>query len=467
MLRIPSRYLDLLIPDKLLEETNDLFKIRFFILMMVIALAIMLVSSIFNFTGIVYTHDYFGIEFSYIIIPIILLWLTKNFKITVHSQMILASSSLIFTIFQTGGIFSHLSIWLYILPIMVLFFIGFRPAIHWSIYLALVFIVIYQLSHNNNIVNINALEISSTDHLYNNLIFLFFIGVSIYLFWSGQHRLFIRLKEKQKDSKIKNEQLERKTEELRFAQEALISSNQALDRYARAVSHDLKEPLRSITSFTSLLYRHYDKQDLIDDRSQEFFDFVIDGGENMGVMIKEMLLLSKVSEQDFKNLKLVNLNNIVEIALKNLDTQIKEARVEITYDTLPYIKGLQGSLIQLFQNIISNAIKFRKPDITPTISIHAEENDSNWTIMISDNGIGIKRENYQKIFGEFDKIHNNEAFKGHGIGLATCKKIIEQHNEKIGVQSIYGEGSIFYFTLPKISFKEEMFTDVPEVLARL
>lgn len=156
--------------------------------------------------------------------------------------------------------------------------------------------------------------------------------------------------------------------------------------------------------------------------------------------------LSPNSKEDFKE---IEINEVLEIVKSNLNEQIKENRAEIIYNDLPQIYGMPIPIIQLFQNLITNAIKFRREGIHPKINISSEECEGYWKFRVKDNGIGIKKEDCSRIFEEFTKLNKRSKFDGHGIGLATCQKIVKQHKGEIGLESLIDRGSCFYFTLLK------------------
>ncbi|MGB1243435.1 MAG: PAS domain-containing sensor histidine kinase [Chitinophagales bacterium] len=231
--------------------------------------------------------------------------------------------------------------------------------------------------------------------------------------------------------------------------ERYMASNNELKQFAHTTAHDLKEPLRSIGSFTRLL----DKQchDKMDETGKEYMGFITKGVENMTQLIHDLLNYSKLDGQQEGRFKSINIqNNLYLITHHNLKTQIEESQATIHFKNLPEtITGLPPKITQLFQNLITNAIKFCKKDTPCKITIKAKEIENVYLFEVSDNGIGIAENDLSRIFEVFTKLHSKETYQGSGIGLATCKKIVQQHGGKIWATSQFGEGSTFSFTLPK------------------
>ena len=232
--------------------------------------------------------------------------------------------------------------------------------------------------------------------------------------------------------------------ELKRTLKDLERSNEDLQQFAYVASHDLQEPLRMVTSYLQLLQRRYGGQ--LDEDADEFIDFAVDGANRMKQLIQDLLAFSRVGTRG-NPFEAVESEVIVQHALANLQTSIEEAGANITYDTLPVIKGDGIQLGQVFQNLISNAIKFRG-DAPPQIFIAAEWREGMWRFAVRDNGIGFDPQFSERIFIIFQRLHTRAEYGGTGIGLAICKKIIERHGGRIWVESQPGSGAVFYFTLP-------------------
>ena len=226
----------------------------------------------------------------------------------------------------------------------------------------------------------------------------------------------------------------------------LKRSNDELDQFAAVASHDLQEPLRMITSYITLLQHKYEP--LFDEKARQYIGFVENGAKRMAAMIKAILAYSQLGH------KVTDLSNIdSSIAFKNavldLKMTIEDAHATIVESALPRVQANKGQLTQLFQNLLSNAMKFRSPQRLPIIQVSVVESESEWTFALADNGIGMEEKDFSKIFQLFQRVHSDRHIDGCGIGLATCKKIAEHHGGRIWVESKPDVGSTFFFTLPK------------------
>ncbi|MEV0126793.1 ATP-binding protein [Streptomyces sp. NPDC050703] len=224
----------------------------------------------------------------------------------------------------------------------------------------------------------------------------------------------------------------------------LRRSNAELEQFAYVASHDLQEPLRKVSSFTQLLQRRYGGQ--LDDRADQYIDFAVDGANRMQVLINDLLDFSRVGrlhndQQD------VDLDKVFERTLSALSVGIEESEAVITHDALPTLVADPTQMGMLWQNLIANAVKFRRPGVAPKIHVTAVREDGLWRFTVTDNGIGIPEEFAEKIFVIFQRLHTKDAYPGSGIGLAMCKKIVEFHGGTIAVDPEYREGARITFTL--------------------
>jgi light-regulated signal transduction histidine kinase (bacteriophytochrome) len=226
--------------------------------------------------------------------------------------------------------------------------------------------------------------------------------------------------------------------------EDLRRSNLDLEQFAYVASHDLQEPLRVVINFTELLARKYKGK--LDKDADEIIGRAVEGAKRMRALIKDLLALSRVDSRR-KEFAPADLNAELRRTLFNLKTAIDESLARVTHDGLPVVIGDQIQLVQLLQNLIANAIKFRgsRP---PEIHIGCERDRNQWLFSVKDNGIGIDTKYTEQIFLIFQRLHNRQEYPGTGIGLATYEKIVELHGGKIWVESELGKGSTFYFTLP-------------------
>lgn len=231
---------------------------------------------------------------------------------------------------------------------------------------------------------------------------------------------------------------------LQQALEELQHSNAELEQFAYVASHDLQEPLRMVASYCQLLQRRY--QAKLDQNANEFIGFAVEGAKRMQSLINDLLLYSRVGTKG-KAFAPTSLEQVLDDTLANLTVAIEEAKAEISYGPLPTVMGDPTQLLQLFQNLIGNAIKFRR-EARVRITIDARHEDGQWLISVSDNGIGIDPQYAERIFMIFQRLHTREQYPGTGIGLSVCKKIVERHGGRIWVEPGPIEGSVFKFSLP-------------------
>jgi len=243
-----------------------------------------------------------------------------------------------------------------------------------------------------------------------------------------------------------NAELERRVDE---RTEELSRSNDELKRFAYVASHDLQEPLRAISSFTQLLARRY--RGKLDRDADEFIGFAVDGCNRVQALINALLAYSRVDTRAAP-FKAVRLEDALAAAAANLRIALDETGARITHESLPEVAGDEAQLVQLFQNLIGNAVKFRGSE-PPLIRVSAERADGDedaWTVSVVDNGIGLEPRFAERIFVIFQRLHRRDEYPGTGIGLAICKKIVERHGGRIWVESLPGEGAAFRFTLPAV-----------------
>ena len=226
----------------------------------------------------------------------------------------------------------------------------------------------------------------------------------------------------------------------------LKRSNDDLQQFASVASHDLQEPLRMITSYLQLLDKRY--RGKLDADADEFISFAVDGAKRMQGLISDLLAYSRVGTRG-KPFESCDCESIITKAIRDLDRIIEENNAVVTHDPLPTIMADTTQLEQVFRNLISNAIKYRRKDQAPNIHISAEQKDNEWLFSVRDNGIGIEPEFSGRIFAIFQQLHGRDEYEGSGIGLAICKRVVERHGGRIWVESEPGEGSTFFFTFPK------------------
>jgi signal transduction histidine kinase len=237
-----------------------------------------------------------------------------------------------------------------------------------------------------------------------------------------------------------------RTEELNERAKDLTRSNSELQQFAYVASHDLQEPLRMVASFTQLLAKRYG--DKLDDDAREFINYAVDGAMRMQTLISDLLSYSRIGTQG-KQLELTNSDALFKKVLDSLQLGIQESGAEIVSDPMPMVMADPRQLGQLFQNLLTNAIKF-KGEAPIRIKISVERSGSNWKISVRDNGIGISQEHAERIFIIFQRLHTKTEYPGTGIGLAICKKIVELHGGRIWIEPSPGGGTTFCFTIPAV-----------------
>lgn len=239
-----------------------------------------------------------------------------------------------------------------------------------------------------------------------------------------------------------NAVLERRVEE-RTAE--LRESNEELRQFAYVASHDLKEPLRTIATFAALLSERH--KDRLDEDAGNFIDLIVDSARRMDSLLDDLLAYSTHVHQASEPTALCDSESALAGVLVMLDGLIREKQAVITHDPLPAVAADSTELLQLFQNLIGNGIKYQRNDV-PRVHVSAAQSGEEWLFSVQDNGLGIHSKYYDQIFGIFKRVHGRE-YPGNGIGLAICKKIVERRRGRIWVESALGRGSTFYFTLPK------------------
>jgi light-regulated signal transduction histidine kinase (bacteriophytochrome) len=242
------------------------------------------------------------------------------------------------------------------------------------------------------------------------------------------------------DRRQSNELLRRSNEDLRRA-------NADLEQFAYSASHDLQEPLRQVAVYSQLLEKKHAKQ--LDGKASQYLNYCVEGAKRMELLIRDLLAYSQAGRVPDSPSDTVNIREVIEIVKKNLATTIEETQAEISTPLLPVVRGDSVPLVHLFQNLLSNALKYRSQR-KPQIRIAARKDGNLWRFTVEDNGIGIPKEFHTQVFGMFKRLHDRAEYPGTGIGLAICQKIVEKHGGKIWVESELGRGSMFSFTLPGV-----------------
>jgi PAS domain S-box-containing protein len=234
-----------------------------------------------------------------------------------------------------------------------------------------------------------------------------------------------------------------RTQELFELNESLRHSNEDLNQFAYAASHDLQEPLRMVSLYSEMLRKKYAGR--LDPMADQFITFVVDGAHRMEMLLKDLLEYSQAGSFKVGAADLVDCGKVMETVVLNLQASIGQNGASITWNELPTVRAHEVRLIQLFQNLVGNAIKYRGPD-PPVVRVMAARREADWLFSVEDNGIGIKPDYVQQIFGIFKRLHGN-SYPGTGVGLAICQRIVENYGGRIWVESSPGAGSTFHFTL--------------------
>ncbi|HET9598561.1 MAG TPA: ATP-binding protein [Anaeromyxobacteraceae bacterium] len=250
------------------------------------------------------------------------------------------------------------------------------------------------------------------------------------------------------NTELRREVTERAAAEqaLREKTDALARSNAELEQFAYVASHDLQEPLRMVSSYMQLFEKRYAGQ--VDAQAQKYINYAVEGAKRMQALIGGLLEFSRVGRVD-EPFGVVDTGAALDHALLNLRSAVEESRAAVTRGPLPSVTGNASRLAQVFQNLVGNAIKFRKRDETPSIHVAAAPLARDWLFSVRDNGIGIDPQYLDRIFVIFQRLHTRAEYPGTGIGLSICKKVIERHGGRIWVESQPGAGATFQFTLPR------------------
>jgi signal transduction histidine kinase len=389
-----------------------------------------------------------------------LFYFKKKANITVSGNVlsILWFSTVIPLILKTGGITSCFMPWLYSVILIMVLVENYIWAVFWFFAASVSCFGIFLAGCYYP--NINISNCSFTDAVISYLMVGFFMFFNLLVFERSQVFVVKMFKKKNDELKIQKKILAKTNAEQQVLQEQLTESNQDLQVFAYAASHDLKEPLRMMTMYTQLIERNL--KNVMDTKTSEYIAYVIDGGKRMQQLLDNLLAYSLLGQKTQDATK-VDLNFKLEQVIQNLTVSIQETDAKIRFSNLPTITASATEMTQLFQNIIANALKFRKPNTNPLIEIDCKDNEAEYVFTITDNGIGIKKEDQERVFQLFTRIYTHK-YEGTGIGLATCKKILSKLKGKIWVSSTEGIGTTFHFTIPKF---EECSTKESIVLEKI
>lgn len=397
----------------------------------------------------------FGSEFPFPATIIVTTFLLFLFKITKSNLIIGNLSALLIYVaifdlsFKSGGIYSLDISGLVLVPIIAINMAGWRSSMAWTFACIIPIIYHYNSSLDYENLQLYKEQILSFDMNYFlmlHLVLLLLPMLMVFLYIKLNVTLVNEVKNRNNDLDEANEILANQTIQLTQTKNALEDSNSLLKKYAHATSHDLKQPIRTIASFTQLLNRELEKEKPNKENLQGYLKQISEGSIRMNSQIEEILSYSKNSQNDLN--QKTDVNKIIDEVIADLAFQIKESNLQLKTTDLPIINGVPSTIYKLFQNLISNAIKYKHPERDLTLDIAVKEESEAWTFTIKDNGIGIPSDKYEAIFKS--GIQLDPKKEGAGIGLNTVKEFVEKIGGKIWVYSQEGFGSTFNFTYPKL-----------------
>ena len=354
--------------------------------------------------------------------------------------------------FYSGGVYSMDTFSVAFIPLMAIALIDHKSGLGWFVfYLAYIWYMwtIIETPELDDYYRAQTLVFNKTYYVVGGMVLATFTSGIIGIFYFQNRSLITKLKAKEIALKEHVSQLNRQSALLKKTEEDLKRSNSELEKFAHVTSHDLKQPLVTINNFANLLQGHLKKKKIEDKDTTQMLQFIVAGSNKMKSLITDLLdfaTLKKEGEIAYSRMKIEELLDSVQADLKGL---IDSNGVTIKKNNLPALFVIPVKINQLLQNLISNAIKFRKKEEPLVIQIGAIEKNKHWEFFIKDNGIGIDKEFQHKIFEPFKKLHHSSVYSGSGIGLATCMHIVKLHNGNIWLESERGKGSTFFFTIAK------------------
>ncbi len=439
-----AKYIEIFINPKLKIHQHDRFKANALIWLHLIMVVFGGVSKVVEI--ILEVHNDVDLTFM-IILATLLLFLFKYLgNFTLSGNLIAALIALILfpSVVVSGGLLSDNFLWCILIPLVALLFGDFRSGLLWLFILIL--FAVWLLQTGTYV----------SDHpffkKYTPLYFFisycsFFLTIFfvVNIFRSEQSNLVASLSEKNQLLEQHKIAISQKSQDLEAAKNQLESSNRELEQFAYVASHDLKEPLRMISMYTQMIQRRLKGQ--LEGDTLEFMGYVVDGVKRMQQMLEDLLNYSRLG----KNLDLakVDLNDTMFLVQQNLKLTLREKNGVITFETLPTIYAVSSEVTQLFQNLIGNSLKFCDKTRQPEIKIGVQMIDTDsFVLYIKDNGIGIPESSKERIFNLFERLHNRDEYQGTGIGLATCRKVMDNLGGEIWVESVENEGSTFFVKFP-------------------
>jgi signal transduction histidine kinase len=362
----------------------------------------------------------------------------KRYTFNISLGVTLAAMLFVY-MFLTMGMNKGGFVWYYAFPVVACFLLGSKKGAIATALMSLPMVAFFLIRTPPPIFSNYSLDFKLRFLSSFSVVFAF-----SYLFEYSREKHREKLQKAHDDLEKRFDERRRAEEALKTKTEELARSNRELEQFAYVASHDLQEPLRMVTSYMQLLARRYKGK--LDSDADEFIHFATDGAVRMGKLINGLLAYSRVGTQG-KELEAMDCETALRQSLDNLKVAIEENGALVTHDPLPIVMADNSQLIELFQNLIENAIKFHG-DEPPSVHVSASRNGNGWIFAVCDNGIGIAPEYADRIFVIFQRLHSRREYAGTGIGLAICQKIVERHGGRIWVESGLEKGTTFYFTLP-------------------
>lgn len=351
------------------------------------------------------------------------------------------------SVFLSGGFYSDDFLWLVLAPMLAFLFGTQKSGKLWSGLLLAFAVALYVLDINKVYPFKEQYLQFDGNYFFISYYFLFIaiLGIII-IFKKAQEDIISLLLNQQELLEKQKKELSAQGATLVKKEEELRASNLELEHFAYAASHDLKEPLRAIKIYTQILEKQIKSQ--LTSETEEYMGFIVGGVDRMQKLLDDLLNYSRLGRGEYKR-KVVDLNDVLFIVMNNLMGTMSETNTAISTNNLPTINTSSTEMTQLFQNLISNAIKFRREGVRPSVQVMVKEDGDLFLFRVADNGIGIPVAFQDKVFALFERLHSDNEFEGTGIGLATCEKIIKNLGGKIWVESEVGRGTTFHFTIPK------------------
>jgi len=438
-----SRITDYFIPSKIGQEKYELFKSRVLINFLLIMILVACAMYVIVLSGAI--KD----DFPFPLILLLFLSLLFGFKFTGRRVLIanVAIAGILIggfsNILASGGIYSFNIRWT-IIPVVIAFLISDkRSAIIVLIVNIFTTFYIYYVSTADQW---NDAKFSAETYLSDNIFLMLLVSALVYLFYKGQEQLSKEIEYKNDRLEQQNLTLQLQKEELNAITTKLVESNQKLENYGHHTAHDIIQPASTISQFAQLIIRDIER-DTITNKTRDFAELVKKSSLSLIEMSKNLLSFAKTDFEAKIQKEKIDLNDLINQVKIKLTDQISKSNTQITTCKLPEILGVETQIASVFQNVISNAIIYRKKNIVPEIEVQYEKIKGTHLISFIDNGIGIPKDHLETIFNSFERVNSNGA-KGTGLGLPICKQIIEHHDGRIWAESTVGLGTTIHIELP-------------------